>query len=115
MMNFVEYKIKRNNSKKTCIGVGCCGGLIVAAALGTVAAVYGGAGWLGWSAVKSHVIYDEVAHDARQLADKNRDGNLDTLETKLFFDEMGLKMSEGKDAYQMRPAFQKLEEYVDRH
>ena len=96
------------------VGIGCgVVGTFALVGLGITAAVYGGLGFLGWTAVKGKIVYEERYHESLQIADTNHDGNLSPLETQAYFDAMGIKRLEGQDVYQVRPAFGKLEDYID--
>ena len=94
----------------SCAALGCLG-LVV----GGYAAFYGGLGWLGWSAIKSKVVYEDRFHESLQIADKNKDGNISPLEATAFLKEIGVTRVESQKLYEIKPAFEKLENYLDKH
>ncbi|MBI4448340.1 hypothetical protein HY643_05140 [Candidatus Woesearchaeota archaeon] len=97
-----------SKSKIACLTCGCLVGLTAA-----YVGVYLGIGALGWNLIKNKVVYEDKYWKAAKLADQNRDGNLDELECKVWFDDMGITKLQEEKWSEVKPSFKALEDYID--
>jgi len=117
-MKYEERSMQNNKGKEGftliegCIVAGIAG---IVLSIGLTIALYAGLGTVGWKSIRKHINYEDRYYQALNIADKNRDGNLDNKETEYFFTEVGVTRLPNQSMKDIRPSYSSLCDYIDKN